>query len=144
MHNTQLPSFIPPHDTTQKIKTITIKDVSNPLTHNINHLTIEDLKKILDQSTLQEKLFGNPILVSMEELQKVVIDVTREKVNPQEPPSIIPSVTNVQSLVQMLEIRSTKTDTIVKVISIDKKVEEKDTIVGQHKEIGQIDSSCGI
>ena len=50
---------------------------------------------IIDQSTLEAKLCGNPILVSMEELQKVVTEVTREKVNPQEPPSIIPLVTNV-------------------------------------------------
>ena len=40
-------------------------------------MTVEDLKKNLDKSTLQAKLCENPILVSVEELQKVVIDVTR-------------------------------------------------------------------
>ena len=48
----------------------------------------------------------------MDELQKSVIDTAREKVNPQEPPSIIPLVTNIQPLIQMLEATSIKVDTI--------------------------------
>ena len=79
-----MPSVSPLHDTTKNIETITIKDVSNPSTQNINPLTAEDLKKILDQSTLQAKLYENLLLVSVEELKKVVIEVTREKVHTQE------------------------------------------------------------
>ena len=64
------------------IKNIVFKDVSNLLDHNINPLTPEDLKKILDQSTLQAKLCDNLAFVSIDELQKAIIDVTRDKENP--------------------------------------------------------------
>ena len=95
------------------------------------------MKKILDKSTLQAKLCENPVLVSVEKLQKAVIDITREKVNPQEPYSIIFSVTNVQSSVQMPNITSTKIDPSVKIDIIEKKAEETSTTIGK---IGRIDS----
>ena len=95
MQDTQMSSVSPPHDTSTTIETIIVKDVSNVSAQNINPLTVDDLKKILDQSTLQEKLCENPILVSVDELQKVVADITRDKVNTKEPPSI-PTVTHVQ------------------------------------------------
>ena len=60
------------------------------------HLFADDLKEILDQSTLQVKLCNNPILVSVEELQKVVTKVTRDKGNLKVLPFAIPSVTQVQ------------------------------------------------
>ena len=85
------------------------------------------MKKILDQSTLQAKLCDNPVLVSVDELQKVVTDVTRDRVNPQEPPSIIPLITNVQTSAQTIVDTYTKVDTSVKVDIVEKKEEEKDT-----------------
>lgn len=130
---TQLPSVSPPHVTSVTTKTITIKEIFYPLAQNINPLTKDDLKNFLDESTLQAKLCGNSILVSVDELQKIVTNVTREKVNPQEPPSIIPLVTNLQLLGQILEATSIKVDTIKKKIA-----KENDTTIG-HKEIGQID-----
>ena len=62
----------------------------------------------------------------MDELQMYVIDVAREKMNPQEPTSIIPPVINVKILIQMLEDISNKVDTISK---IDTK---KNSIVETH------------
>lgn len=85
----------PPHDTSIPIETITVKDVLDNSTKNINSLTVEDLKKILDQSTLQAKLCENPVLVSVDEFHKVVTNCPWDKVNPQEPPSTIPLVTQV-------------------------------------------------
>ena len=79
------------------------------------------MKKILDQSTLQAQLCGNPILVSIDELQKVVTDVARDKVNPQEPPSIIPLVTQVQFLTQTIVDTSTKVDTSIKIDTVEQK-----------------------
>ena len=66
-------------------------------------------------STLQSKLCNNPILVSVEELQKTVTKVTRDKVNPQEPSSVIPSITQVQLPIQKIVDTSTKVDTNIKV-----------------------------
>ena len=105
-------SVSPPHDATETIKTINVKDVSDISAQNINPLTKEDLKKILDQFTLQAKLCNNHVLISVDKLQKSMTDVARGKVNPQEPPSIIPLVTNIQPLIQMLEATSIKVDTI--------------------------------
>lgn len=45
-------SINPAHDTNLTIETIIFKDVPKILAQNINPLTIEDLKKILEQSTL--------------------------------------------------------------------------------------------
>ena len=70
-------------------------------------------------------------MVSVEELQKVVTDITREKVNPKEKPSIIPSITNVQPLVQTKVDTSTEVDTSVKIDTVEKKTEEEDTTIGQ-------------
>lgn len=99
MQDTQMSSASPPHDTSAISKIITIKDVSDASTQNINPLIADDLKKILDQSTLRAQLCRNLVLVSVEELQKVVTKVIRDKVNTQEPPSVIPLVTLVQPLI---------------------------------------------
>ena len=73
------------------------------------------MKKILDQSTLQARLCENLVLVSVDELQKVVAKITRDKVNTHEPLSPIPSTTSAQPLIQTSVESSTKVDTIVKV-----------------------------
>lgn len=110
-----MPSVSPQHVTIESTKTITIKDFFDVTTQNINALIEEDLKKILDQSTLLTKHCDNPVLVSVEELQNRVTDTTRVEVNPQEPPSIIPRVSHVQPLVKVLEATLDKVDTIAKV-----------------------------
>ena len=63
-----MPSMSPPHNTSMAVETIIFKDIPDHLAQNINPLTIEDLKKILDQSTLQAKLCENSVLVSIDEL----------------------------------------------------------------------------
>ena len=95
VQDTQVPSGNPPHDIVKSTKTIVVKDVSDILAQNINPLIAEELKKILDKSTLQAKLYDNPILVIIDELQKAVTNVTRDKVNLQEPSPVIPLVTQV-------------------------------------------------
>ena len=66
MQDTQMLSVSPPHDTSATTEIITVKDVSDVSTQNINPLIVDDLKKILDQSTLQAQLCGNLILASIE------------------------------------------------------------------------------
>ena len=53
MPDTQLPPLSPPHDTSTPVDTISIKNFPDNSSQNINPLTVEDLKKILDQATLQ-------------------------------------------------------------------------------------------
>ena len=53
-------------------------------------------------------------MVSVDELQKVVADITSDKVNPLEAPSIIPSVTQVKAPIQTTVGKSTKVDTNTK------------------------------
>ena len=79
---TQPPPFNPPHNTSTPSDTITIKDVPENSSQNINPLTIEYRRKILDQSTLQAQLCDNPILVSVDKLQKVVVDLRKDNVSP--------------------------------------------------------------
>ena len=119
--DTQLPPLSPPHDTSTPANTIIVKDVPDNSSQNINSLTIEDLKKILYQSTLQAQLCNNPVLVNVDELQKVVADLTRDKVNTQEPPSIIPTAASGQPIVQTSIDTSTKVDSIIKVMMIEHK-----------------------
>ena len=59
VQDTQLIALSPSHDTNTPVDTIIVKDVPNNLAQNINPLTIEDPNKILDQSTLQDKLCDN-------------------------------------------------------------------------------------
>ena len=98
VQDTQLSDVKPQNVTSVNTKTIIVKDVSDHISQNINPLTKEDLKKILDQSTLQAKLCDNLVLVSVDELQKIVTDSTMKEVNTQRPPTITPQVTNVQPL----------------------------------------------
>lgn len=81
VQDTQLPTLSPPHDTNTPTYTIIVKDVPNNSAQNINQLNVEDLKKILNQSTLQAQLCDNIVLFSVDELQKVVANITRDKVN---------------------------------------------------------------
>ena len=77
IQDTQLPPPSPPHTTPTKI--VIVKDVLETLGQNINPLIVEDLKKILHQTTLQSQLCTNPLLVSVDELQKPIAEITREK-----------------------------------------------------------------
>ena len=74
----------PPHVATPPAESVIVKDVPNTSGQNINPLTVEDLKKILHQTTFQSELCSNPVLVSVEELQKAMVEITKTKVNPQE------------------------------------------------------------
>ena len=89
MQDTQLPPPSPPHSTITPTKIIKIKDVIDISCQNINPLTVEDLTKILDQSTQVARLCSSPILVSVDELQKSVVDSKEVKVQTQEPPLIV-------------------------------------------------------
>ena len=88
MQDTQMPPPSPPQVTIKPTQAVIFRDVANTSCQNINPLTEEDLSKILDQSTQQARLCTNPVLVSVDVIQKAVADPTRVKVNPQEPPSI--------------------------------------------------------
>ena len=96
VQDTQLPPPSPPQATISPAETVTIVDVPDTSAQNINPLTAEDLKKILDQSTKQALLSADPVLVSMDELQKLVESTVKDKVNPQEPPSNIFTATSGQ------------------------------------------------
>ena len=86
MQDTQLPPPSPPHSTITPTEIIKIKDVVDTSCQNINPLTAEDLTKILDQSTQETRLCSSPILVSVDELQKSVVETKEVKVQTQEPP----------------------------------------------------------
>ena len=86
VQDTQLPPTNPPHSTITPTEIIKIKDVVHTSSQNINQLTVEDLTKILDQTTLQAQLCTSPILVSVEELQKSIDKLKEGEVAPQEPP----------------------------------------------------------
>lgn len=61
-------------------------------------------------------MHGNPVLVSVDELQKVVADIKQDKVNTQEWPYTIPLVTSDQPLIKTsIDTTPTKVDTSVKV-----------------------------
>ena len=68
VEDTQFLDIISQQIRSVNIETITIKDVFDLISQNINPLIEEDLKKILDQSTLQAKLYDNPVLVSVDEI----------------------------------------------------------------------------
>ena len=72
VQDTQLSPPSPPHATITPTESIKIKDVTDNSCQNINPLTTEDLTKILDQSTQVARLCSSPILVSVDELQKLV------------------------------------------------------------------------
>ena len=75
-----------------------MKDVLDKSPQNINPLTIEDFKKIFDQSTLQARLCEHLVLVTMDEIQKEIANITMEKKNTQEPPISILIATSAQPL----------------------------------------------
>ena len=129
MQDTQFPPPSPPHVNPTPTDSRIVQNVPNTSCQNINALTIEDLKKILHQTTLQVQLCTNPILVSVEELQKVVPEITMDKVNPQEPPSEIPLATSGQPMEKTIVDTSKKANYVVKVLMIEHKtqnVEDKE------------------
>ena len=115
------------------IETVTMKDVPDTSGQNINPLTIEDLKKILHQTTLQSQLCTNLVLVSVEELQKAVAEITKEKVNTQEPPSKTPTVTSGKPQEQQAQDATAKANSTM---IVTKTTEEKDK-----EKLGQRDVS---
>ena len=85
------------------------------------------------------------VLVSVDELQKVVTDSIRDKLNPQEPPSSIPLVTQVQPSIQTPVDSSTKVGTQVKVDTIvQRQTAEEEVKETTTDQIGQIDASISI
>ena len=70
----------PQHELHIDTNTINIKDVSDTITQNINPLTEEDLKKILVESTTQEKLCEHHVLVSVDEIEKANKAFAREEI----------------------------------------------------------------
>lgn len=97
VQDTQMSSTDPPHVISASTETVIVKDVSNPTNQNINPLIEEEyLKRILFQSTLQTKLCGNHVLVSVHEIQKSESMIVGEEVKTQETTTVTPQVTSVQ------------------------------------------------
>ena len=127
VQDTQFPPPSPPHVTPTPVDTINVQDVPENFVQNINPLTAEDLKRILHQTTLQDQLCTNPVLVSVEELQKVVADITRDKVNPQEPPSHIPTNISGQPMEQIVVDTSANVDCTNKITTTVKETVKDQT-----------------
>ena len=66
--DTMVVQDVPPHVTPTPADTMVVQDVPDTSGKNVNLFTIEDLKKMLHQTSLQAQLCTNPILVSVEEL----------------------------------------------------------------------------
>lgn len=159
VQDTQMSSASPPQLISVSIETVTVKDVSDLTTQNINPLIEEDLKKILDQSTLQTKLCDNPVLISVDEIKKSESMTAGEEVKTQETITITPQVTSVQPspplvVYQRKEIESGTVSTPMDSTSVSVNIQEteKDTdeTVGEDKvetpvndgstsQIGQVD-----
>ena len=88
VQDTQLPPPSPPQSIATPAEVVKIKDLDDTSSRDINPLTVEDLTKILDQTTHQAQLYTNPILVSVQELQKSVEKIKKGEVKPQEPPQV--------------------------------------------------------
>ena len=119
VQDTQIPPPSPPHATITPEETIIVKDIIDTSCQNINPLTTKDLSKILDQSTQQARLGTNPILVSIDEIHKAVVDPTRVKVKPQEPPSILKATSTPLLLLPPPLPLSVTSDT-VQMLSVEK------------------------
>lgn len=66
-----MPSVSPPYvDQESQQDAIKIKDVSDNTMHNINPLTEDYLKRILQDSNLATKLCTNPVLISTDKIDK--------------------------------------------------------------------------
>ena len=78
-------------------------------------MTTEDLTKILDQSTQETRLCTSPILVSVDELQKLVEASKDVKVQTQEPPKttqttkllLLPPPSPPKAIIDALQVLST-------------------------------------
>ena len=113
-----MPPPSPPHVTSTHVDSVVVQDVPNTFGQNINPPTTENLKKILHQTSLQAQLCIYPILVSVEELQKDVAKITKEKVNPQEPPSHTQIATSGQPQEQVVQDTFSRVDSTVQDTSI--------------------------
>ena len=127
VQDTQLPPPSPPHTTPTPIESVTIKDVPDTSSQKINPLTIDDLKNILHQTTLQSQLCKNLVLVSVEELQKIVVKITKKKVNPQLPPSHTQTTTSGKPQEQAIHVTISKVDSIVIVTTTTEEKDKKKT-----------------
>ena len=129
VQDTQMPSMSPPHDTNEPTKIIIVKDVFYSSAQNIDPLTREHQNQILDQSIVDARSGKNIILVSIDELHKVVADITRDKVNTQEQPFSIASTSSGQPLIQILLDSSKKVNRTIKVDLVKQRyttIEEKE------------------
>ena len=127
VQDTQLPPPSPPHETSTPTIIVTVKDVPNTIGQNINPLTIEDVKKILHQTTMQSQICLNLVLVSVEELQEVVVEITQEKVNTQEPPTQNPLAIVGQPKEQVVQDTISLVDSLV-IVTTTTKEKDKDRI----------------
>lgn len=117
LKDTQMSLPNPKHVTPTPVDLVIVQDVPDTSGQNVNPLTIEDLKKILHQITLQAQLCANLVLVSVEELQKVVAMITKEKVNPKDPPSHTKTSTSGQPQEKTTQDESARVDTTVTMTS---------------------------
>ena len=77
-------------------------------------------------------------------MKNVVANLTRDKVNTQEPPSIIPAATSVEPIVQTSIDTSFKVDTIVKVMMIENKTQTIEERKPTKEKMGQMDTCASI
>ena len=63
-----MPPPNPPHKISTPVVIVNVKDVLDTIGQNIHPLTVEDMKKILYQTTMQSQICLNLVLVSVEEL----------------------------------------------------------------------------
>ena len=76
----QVSSANPPHtNQVSQWDSMLIKDVIDTSEKNVNPLTKEDLKKILIDYTTTTQLCTHPVLVSIENIEKVEVGFIREK-----------------------------------------------------------------
>lgn len=126
-------SFSPQHELNIDIDTVMVKDISNTITQDVNPLIEEDLKKILIESTTQEKLCENPILVSVEEIENTNKEFVGEEIKTQETSTTPPQSTMIQPplplvVYQRKEPSMTNISKLVHTMSVPKvSIEAQDT-----------------
>lgn len=82
--NVLVASASPQHGLDADTDTVKIKDVFNTVIQNINHLTKEDMKNILVDSTTKAQLCSHPILVGVDEIEKEDMASVGDKTQKQE------------------------------------------------------------
>lgn len=104
-------SVSPLHEVKKDDDAIKIKDVSDSITQNINPLIEDYLKKILVESTTQAKLCENPILVSVDEIEKANKIFAREEEQKQVTPTAPPQFSIIQPTLPLVVYQRKETDT---------------------------------